>query len=66
MNASIPAYPMLLENGGTTDLSQATGNIGIMRNGVAMYRYGSYHRNNLFCNFVNSVASLSMVQLLRV
>lgn len=37
-NASIPAYPMLFENGGTTDLSRAAGNIGIMRNGVAMYR----------------------------
>ena len=36
---SIPAYPMLFENGGTTDLSDAAGNIGIMRNGVAMFRY---------------------------
>lgn len=37
-NTSIPAYPMLIANEGTTDLSRAAGEIGIMRNGVAMYR----------------------------
>ena len=38
VNNSIPAYPMLIENGGTTDLSQTAGGIGIMRNGVSMFR----------------------------
>ncbi|CBJ31670.1 conserved unknown protein [Ectocarpus siliculosus] len=37
INESIPAYPMLLEDGGTTDLSSAAGTIGLMRNGVSMY-----------------------------
>eukprot|EP00752_Nemacystus_decipiens_P007320 g6549.t3 len=36
-NTSIPAYPMLIADGGTTDLSTANGAIGIMRNGVAMF-----------------------------
>lgn len=39
-NASIPAYPMLFANGNTTDLSSAPSNIGIMLNGVAMFRWG--------------------------
>ena len=38
-NSSIPAYPMLFENGGTTDLSTTANTIGIMRNGVSMYRF---------------------------
>lgn len=46
-NASIPAYPMLFEKSGTTDLSQAAGVIGILRNGVAMYRFGTYVSANL-------------------
>lgn len=37
-NASIPAYPMLMADGATTDLSEAAGIIAIMRNGVAMFR----------------------------
>ena len=38
LNESIPAYPMMFEDGGTTDLSTTANTIGIMRNGVAMYR----------------------------
>ena len=38
VNMSLPAYPMLIENGGTTDLSLSAGGIGMMRNGVAMFR----------------------------
>lgn len=38
-NESIPAYPMLFEDGGTIDLSETSGTIGVMRNGVSMYRY---------------------------
>ena len=38
-NTSIPAYPMLIENGGITDLSMSAGGVGIMRNGVLMFRY---------------------------
>ena len=37
-NESIPAYPMMLASGGTTDLSSTPNAIGIMRNGVAMFR----------------------------
>ncbi|CAM9610309.1 unnamed protein product [Laminaria digitata] len=37
-NESIPAYPMMFESGGNTDLSSTANAIGIMRNGVTMYR----------------------------
>ena len=37
-NESIPAFPMLFESGGTTDLSTTALTIGVMRNGVAMFR----------------------------
>lgn len=38
INAPIPAYPMVFGNGDTTDLSNSPDHIGIMRNGVGMYR----------------------------
>ncbi|CAB1112599.1 unnamed protein product [Ectocarpus sp. CCAP 1310/34] len=37
VNQSVPAYPMLIASGGTTDLSSAAGTIGLMRNGVSMF-----------------------------
>ena len=37
-NASIPAYPMLLGAGGARNLSSEPNAIGIMRNGVALFR----------------------------
>lgn len=37
-NETIPAYPMMFADNGTTDLSTAALTIGVMRNGVAMYR----------------------------
>lgn len=39
-NESIPAYPMLIGSGGTTDLSEEPNTIGILRNGVSIFRYG--------------------------
>ncbi|CAM9684281.1 unnamed protein product [Scytosiphon promiscuus] len=36
-NETIPAYPMLMADGATTDLSEMPGTIAIMRNGVAMF-----------------------------
>lgn len=37
-NESIPAYPMMFESGGVTDLSSTANAVGIMRNGVVLYR----------------------------
>lgn len=34
----IPAYPMLFGDSGTTDLADSEGAVGIMFNGVSMYR----------------------------
>lgn len=34
----MPAYPMLLDDGNTTDLSSSPNGIVIMLNGVDMYR----------------------------
>lgn len=38
-NESIPARPQLMADNATTDLSNASGAIGMMRNGVVMYGY---------------------------
>lgn len=38
-NTTIPAYPMLMESDGTTDLSSAADAVGIMFNGVPLYRF---------------------------
>lgn len=39
-DAAIPAYPMLMDSSdGTTDLSEAAGAVGIMFNGVAVFRW---------------------------
>lgn len=39
-DAKIPAYPMLIDSaGGTVDLSEANGQIGVLFNGVAAFRY---------------------------
>ena len=38
-NKSIPAYPIMFGNGNVTDLSSARGPVGIMRNGVALFRH---------------------------
>ena len=39
VNESIPAYPMMFGNGSVTDLSSAANSVGIMRNGVALFRH---------------------------
>eukprot|EP00904_Undaria_pinnatifida_P008243 jgi/Undpi1/4549/HiC_scaffold_18.g07903.m1 len=36
-NTSIPAYPLMLGSGGTTDLSSSANAVGIMRNGVVLF-----------------------------
>eukprot|EP00904_Undaria_pinnatifida_P008293 jgi/Undpi1/4594/HiC_scaffold_18.g07948.m1 len=41
-NMSIPAYPMMLEAGGSTDLSSTANAVGIMRNGVAIEQVVEY------------------------
>lgn len=35
----IPAYPMLMADSEVTDLSSSAGAVGIMRNGVSVFRY---------------------------
>ena len=42
VNESIPAYPMMFGNGNVTDLSSAANSVGIMRNGVALFRHVEY------------------------
>lgn len=37
-NTTIPAYPMFIEDGGTTILAESPGSVGILLNGVAVFR----------------------------
>lgn len=37
----IPAYPMLTGSGSITDLSAESGAVGIMFNGVSLYRFAN-------------------------
>lgn len=39
--ADVPAYPMLMDSGETTDLSDKAGAVGILLNGVALFRLGT-------------------------
>lgn len=41
---TIPAYPMLIASEGTTDLSTAAGAVGIMLNGVSVFRYAFFYQ----------------------
>lgn len=38
-DTTIPAYPMLMGSDGSTDLSTEAGDVGIMLNGVSIFRY---------------------------
>ena len=45
-----PAYPMLQDDdGGVTDLSESGGAIGIMFNGVALFRYRTRRDTYEYC-----------------